>query len=211
MTGRPGSAAQWRHRREHSSSAILPARQTPPQDRQPNGLRRTRISRCQTAPEGESRIAPRQRSLLVATSPSLFCPRLPLFSPSQLPIRYSPPRSRGGRSADSRSGASGHPRPAKVRGRPGTRRGACLPQRREARLSALHRGDFGPGAALPSPAFPPDPYSELLAARSSCLAGGTPGLSSLQLRAAAARRHTSLPASGSPLEDAPHEQGWFEM
>jgi len=73
-------------------------------------------------------------------------------------------RSRGGRSADSRSGASGHPRPAKVRGRPGTRRGACLPPRtrvrpssalyewpkpdtsdfgwREARLSALHRGDF---------------------------------------------------------------------
>jgi hypothetical protein len=35
-----------------------------------------------------------------------------------------------------------------------------------ARLSALHRGDFGPGAALPSPAFPPDQCSELLAARS---------------------------------------------
>ena len=39
----------------------------------------------------------------------------------------------------------------------------------------LHRGDFRPGAALPSPALPPDPYSELLAARSSCLAGGVPG------------------------------------
>jgi len=37
---------------------------------------------------------------------------------------------------------------------------------RDARLSALHRGDFRPGAALPSPALPPDPYSELLAARS---------------------------------------------
>src|SRR5262249_5375417 len=45
-----------------------------------------------------------------------------------------------------------------------------------ARLSALHRGDFGPGAALPSPAFPPDPCSELLAARSLCLAGGVPSL-----------------------------------
>ena len=46
---------------------------------------------------------------------------------------------------------------------------------RDARLSALHRGDFRPGAALPSPALPPDPCSELLAARSSCLAGGVPG------------------------------------
>src|SRR5262249_30313993 len=36
----------------------------------------------------------------------------------------------------------------------------------DARLSALHRGDFGPGPVLPSPAFPPDPCSELLAAGS---------------------------------------------
>src|SRR3979409_2586777 len=42
----------------------------------------------------------------------------------------------------------------------------CVPCDRDARLSALHRGDFRPGAALPSPAFPPDPCSELLAARS---------------------------------------------
>ena len=35
-----------------------------------------------------------------------------------------------------------------------------VPQRRDARLSALHRGDFGSGAALPSPAFPPDPCSD---------------------------------------------------
>ena len=35
-----------------------------------------------------------------------------------------------------------------------------------ARLSALHRGDFGPGAALPSPALPPEnAFSELLAAQ----------------------------------------------
>ena len=31
---------------------------------------------------------------------------------------------------------------------------------RDARLSALHRGDFRPGAALPSPALPPDPCSD---------------------------------------------------
>src|ERR1700716_1857652 len=63
---------------------------------------------------------------------------------------------------------------------------------RDARLSALHRGGFRPGAALPSPALPPDPYSELLAARSSCLAGGVPDLPSLRLRAAAAGRHSPL-------------------
>jgi hypothetical protein len=54
---------------------------------------------------------------------------------------------------------------------------------RDARLSALHRGDFWPGAALRSPALPPDPCSELLAARSSCLAGGVPDLPSPRLRA----------------------------
>ena len=73
-----------------------------------------------------------------------------------------------------------------------TRRGAARPMTRDARLSALHRGDFRPGAALPSPALPPDPCSELLAARSSCLAGGVPDLPSPRLRAAAAGRHSSL-------------------
>jgi hypothetical protein len=41
-----------------------------------------------------------------------------------------------------------------------TQRGAARPMTRDARLSALHRGDFRPGAALPSPALPPDPYSD---------------------------------------------------
>ena len=41
-----------------------------------------------------------------------------------------------------------------------TQRGAARPMTRDARLSALHRGDFRPGAALPSPAFPPDQYSD---------------------------------------------------
>jgi hypothetical protein len=61
-----------------------------------------------------------------------------------------------------------------------------------ARLSALHRGDFRSGAALPSPAFLPDLCSELLAARSLCLAGGVPDLPGPWLRAAAAGRHSSL-------------------
>src|SRR6476469_8118320 len=74
---------------------------------------------------------------------------------------------------------------------------------RDARLSALHRGDFRPGAALPSPAFPPDPCSELLAARSSCLAGGVPDLPSPRLRAAAAGPHSPLPTPPSPLPTPP--------
>ena len=73
-----------------------------------------------------------------------------------------------------------------------TQRGAARPMTRDARLSARHRGDFRPGAALPSPALPPDPCSELLAARSSCLAGGVPDLPSPRLRAAAAGRHSPL-------------------
>ena len=73
-----------------------------------------------------------------------------------------------------------------------TQRGAARPMTRDARLSALHRGGFRPGAALPSPALPPDPCSELLAARSSCLAGGVPDLPSPRLRAAAAGRHSPL-------------------
>src|SRR5262245_40769513 len=64
-----------------------------------------------------------------------------------------------------------------------------------ARLSALHRGDFGPGAALPSPAFPPDPCSELLAARSSCLAGGVPSLPGPSVTSR--DRRTPLPAPPS--------------
>src|SRR5262249_40887529 len=36
----------------------------------------------------------------------------------------------------------------------------------DARLSALHRGDFWPRPVPPSPSFPPDPCSELLAAGS---------------------------------------------
>ena len=82
-------------------------------------------------------------------------------------------------------------------------RGAARPMTRDARLSALHRGDFRPGAALPSPALPPDPCSELLAARSSCLAGGVPDLPSPRLRAAAAGRHSPLRLTGPSPEDAP--------
>src|SRR3954467_3703901 len=78
---------------------------------------------------------------------------------------------------------------------------------RDARLSALPRGDFRPGAALPSPALPPDPCSELLAARSSCLAGGVPDLPSPRLRAAAAGRHSPLRLQDRLRKTPLHERG----
>ena len=81
-------------------------------------------------------------------------------------------------------------------------RGALRPITRDARLSALHRGGFSPGAALPSPALP---GSVQRAPRSRVVVpgGGVPGL---PRRAVASRRRRTprlAPPSGSPLEDAP--------
>ncbi len=64
---------------------------------------------------------------------------------------------------------------------------------RRARLSALHRGDFWPGAALPSPAFPPESASsELLAARS--IVPGGRGPEPPEPAGASRSRGTPLPA-----------------
>src|SRR5215470_6925047 len=82
-------------------------------------------------------------------------------------------------------------------------RGALRPITRDARLSALHRGGFSPGAALPSPALPPDPCSELLAARSYYLAGDFPGLPGQTVTSRRHRTPRLAPPSGSSLEDAP--------
>ena len=113
------------------------------------------------------------------------------------------PRTRGGRSADRRTCSNvARVRRDLIR----TRRGAARPMTRDARLSALHRGDFRSGAALPSPALPPDPCSELLAARSSCLAGGVP--------ASRGHGYEPQPRDATPRSvfrivsgDAPHERG----
>jgi hypothetical protein len=77
------------------------------------------------------------------------------------------PESRGGRSAEKRSGACEAP-VGRIMTRYARRlRGALRPMTRDARLSALHRGDFG----LPGPRFSHRHlrrigYSELLAPRS---------------------------------------------
>src|SRR5262249_17225441 len=82
-------------------------------------------------------------------------------------------------------------------------RGALRPMTRDARLSALHRGGFSPGAALPSPALPPDPCSELLAARPYCRAGDFPGPPGRTVTSRRRRTPRLAPPSGSSLEDAP--------
>jgi hypothetical protein len=88
-----------------------------------------------------------------------------------------------------------------------------------ARLSALHRGDFGParrasltGACLklsPSAGAGSDTASSSHPGRSARRAGARPP------GAAVANRHRGTPLlappSGSPLEDAPQERGWESM
>jgi hypothetical protein len=144
-----------------------------------------RRAEARAGPEPE-RVAANSYSPCQTAQSSLFPPRVAApgfcFSLSIHPMR-------GERSAERRS--------ISVVARFGARRSALIearrvPRRRDARLSALHRGDFRSGAALPSPAFLPDLCSELLAARSLCLAGGVPDLPGPWLRAAAAGRHSPL-------------------
>jgi hypothetical protein len=84
-----------------------------------------------------------------------------------------------------------------------TQRGAARPMTRDARLSALHRGDFRPGAALPSPAFPPDPYSDAPRSQVVMPGGRCPGPPEPAVTSRGRRTPLPAPPSGSSLEDAP--------
>jgi hypothetical protein len=76
-----------------------------------------------------------------------------IFAPGVCIVASLTPKSRGGRSAEKRSGACEAPA-GRIMTRYARRlRGALRPMTRDARLSALHRGGFSPGAALPSPAL----------------------------------------------------------
>src|SRR6187399_1199901 len=79
---------------------------------------------------------------------------------------------------------------------------------RDARLSALHHGDFRPGAALPSPAFPPDPCSDAPRSQVVVPGGRCPGPPESAVTSRG--RGTPLPAppSGSSPETPLHERGW---
>ena len=84
-----------------------------------------------------------------------------------------------------------------------TQRGAARPMTRDARLSALHRGDFWPGAALPSPAFPPDPYSDAPRSQVVMPGGRCPGPPEPAVTSRGRRTPLPAPPTGSSLEDAP--------
>ena len=84
-----------------------------------------------------------------------------------------------------------------------TQRDAARPMTRDARLSALHRGDFRPGAALPisgiaSGSVQRAPRSQVVMPGGRCPGPPEPAVTSRG-------RRTPLPAppSGSSLEDAP--------
>jgi hypothetical protein len=84
-----------------------------------------------------------------------------------------------------------------------TQRGAARPMTRDARLSALHRGDFRPGAALPSPALPPDPYSDAPRSQVIMPGGRCPGPPESAVTSRGRRTPLPAPPTGSSLEDAP--------
>jgi hypothetical protein len=88
--------------------------------------------------------------LTMSNSPHFFVPAAQ-FAPGVCNFASLTPKPRGGRSAEKRSGACEAP-VGRIMTRYARRlRGALRPMTRDARLSALHRGDFSPGAALLSP------------------------------------------------------------
>ena len=126
------------------------------------------------------------------------------FAPGVLQLCFTDPESRGGRSAEKRSGARRNTRWAchlasKTRVNAlmtrHTRRlrGALRPMTRDARLSALHRGGFGPRvrASLTGICAGSVTASSSHPGRSAWRAGSRASRGE-RLRAAAARRHASL-------------------
>ena len=116
-------------------------------------------------------------------------------------VSWYPPRTEGWAERRQAHGCSGTRRACRVRrvstrvsrGRPGACEAPCVPQRRDARLSALHLGDFRPRVrASVSGIASGDACSELLAARVIVPGGRFPRLPSLRLQAAAAGRQASL-------------------
>jgi hypothetical protein len=139
----------------------------------------------------------------IAPAQSIHTPSFPrrVFLRPGLPLCFAHPQSRGGRSAERRSGACEAPVLRAMTRHVRRLRGALRPMTRDARLSALHRGGFGlPGAALLSPntrlrrSFGRHPDRSQRAPRSQVV---VPGgrllcLPRRRLQAAAAGRHSPL-------------------
>jgi hypothetical protein len=116
-----------------------------------------------------------------------------IFAPGGLRLCFTNPESRGGRSAEKRSGARRNTRGHAVTRRTRRLRGALRPMTRDARLSALHRGGFGlrGRASLTGICAGLDTASSSHPGRSAWRAGSRASRGQ-RLRAAAAGRHASL-------------------
>ena len=137
----------------------------------------------------------------VSRSQTTHTPPFPrrMSAPGVLHRCFTHPESRGGRSAEKRSGARRNTRGA-CHLASKTRVNALMT--RDARLSALHRGGFSPGAALPSPSAPAVLQRRAGALRIRAASSSQPGRSAWRagsrasrgqrLRAAAAGRHSPL-------------------
>ena len=136
----------------------------------------------------------------VSRSQTTHTPPFPrrMSAPGVLHRCFTHPESRGGRSAEKRSGARRNTRGA-CHLASKTRVNALMT--RDARLSALHRGGFSPGAALPSPSAPAVLQRRAGALRIRAASSSQPGRSAWRagsraprgerLRAAGAGRHAS--------------------
>ena len=132
---------------------------------------------------------------------------------------FTHPESRGGRSAEKRSGAAapvGHAVTRRAR----RLRGALRPMTRDARLSALHRGGFGPRGRASVSLGTRRPTTAGSCLRIRAASSSQPGRSAWRagsrasrgerLRAAAAGRHSPLRLRMSP-ETPLKERGWDAM
>ena len=130
---------------------------------------------------------------------------------------FTHPESRGGRSAEKRSGACEAPVGHAITRRTRRLRGALRPMTRDARLSALHRGGFGPRGRASVSFGARRPTTAGIRLRIRAASSSQPGRSAWRAtsrasrgqRLRAARRRTPHPAppSGSSPETPLDERG----
>jgi hypothetical protein len=161
----------------------------------------------------------RVRSLIhFSNSPDLLVPAAHVCARG-LQLCFAHPNRGGGRSAEKRSGAAAPVGRATLRHKTRVNalmtrharrlRGALRPMTRDARLSALHRGDFGlrGRASLTGIGAGSVTASSSHPGRSAWRAG-SPASRGERLRAACRRTPRLAPHSGSSLEHALNERGW---
>ena len=148
------------------------------------------------------RLCPPYEESLFLVSRFSFLLSLPSFSYSLFAFSFATPmrrwRSAGGAQVHAR-----HPSRHAMTGMRAPCQAPCVPSDGTLASRRSTVAIFGRGPRFHLRHFLRIRAAKLLAARSSCLAGGVPDLPSPRLRAAPAGRHSPLRLSGSSLEDAP--------